>query len=293
MGSKLEFYSLGIVAEDKLETDWEIKVYPMEILPDQKGDLTQNESLSKSVTTNNDGNVSYSVDESKVIKARWLPLFGSNVATAPSVMKGEQVMLINFAGMDLYFWTPVKLDYNLRKKENFIIFLSDKTSIGDTSNEQGYWLAMDTYNKYIKIHTCVNDGEYTTYDFNIRTKDGIVELKDGKGNFIELDSTKDTLTITTLNHFEVNATNTIETNTVDTTHNSEATFVINTKSCTVNAENDATVNTKVATINADDSYTLNTKEDTVNSTNSTINGDSTITCNTSTFTVSSSVCKLN
>lgn len=187
----LEFFSLGVVAEDKLENDWEIDIYPIEILPNVSGKPMEDDEISGSVTDSNDGNYSVSTQRKKIIRARWLPIFGwGNLVTPPCVRKGEEVLILNFGGTPEYYWTLVKLDMNLRKREKWTMFMTNRENIGETKFDEAYYLSWDTYNKFIKWHTSNNDGEFTTYDYLLDTKNGAMEFIDGMNNFFFWDTQK-------------------------------------------------------------------------------------------------------
>lgn len=292
----LNFPFLGMVVNDKEEHSWEIEVYPMEVMPDYTGDLDAPSDVKTQTVDAFGNNLDVQVKKDRKIKCKWLPLFDTaNRVTPPSVRAGETVVVVNFASLDKYFWVNgMYADADLRKLENRIIHLSNKQKGGDATLEQGYYTAMDTYNKFIKLHTSNNDGEYTTYDLEFRTKDGVVKLWDGKNNYIELDSQNDRLTVNTNNEVIVNATNFVQVNTIDTENNSsnsvtinaDNTFTVNTKVATINADDSCTVNTKTATINADDSTTVNTNT-------ATVNADSSATIKTQMCTIDSTMCQIN
>ena len=48
----------------------------------------------------------------------------------------------------------------------------------------------------MKLHTSDNDGELTTYDVLINTKEGVLEIKDGIGNSVLMSSSEGSLTVT-------------------------------------------------------------------------------------------------
>jgi phage baseplate assembly protein gpV len=62
--------------------------------------------------------------------------------------------------------------------------------------ETSYWFEVDTLNKYVKLHTSDNDGELTTYDITLNTKEGSLEIKDGVGNSVLMNSSEGSLTAT-------------------------------------------------------------------------------------------------
>lgn len=198
--SKFNLYSVGYVAKDKIEDSWDVDVYPIEHVPTVTGDPNEQIVLNNITKNINNESLSINVDKSRIITAKWLPISNSNRVTPPDVCKGETVLVYNFAGTDEYFWNTLYAEPDLRKKEKVTYFFSNKTAINDPDYlNKGYYLTVDTFNKYVKLHTADNDGELTTYDIDIDTANGILSLQDGKGNKLELNSDSDTMTID-LNH---------------------------------------------------------------------------------------------
>jgi hypothetical protein len=189
-----ELYSIALVAEDKQEDSMYIKAYPMEILPTHTGSLNTNPNTKSNTKDISGGNTSININKDVVLTAKWLPLNQSNRMTAPDVCKGETIFIYNINGTDRYFWNTAYVEPDLRKREKIIYFWSNKGSIedGDDFMSKGYSLIIDTRNKVIQLHTADNDGEYTTYDLVIDTKEGSFTLVDGKGNKFNLDSKSDT-----------------------------------------------------------------------------------------------------
>lgn len=262
--SKLEFYSLGMVAQDIAENSFEVEVFPMEITTAKGGDLNAPSTANTSSVSSTGEHSNTVVDRNRNIKATWLALGASNRITPPNVSKGETVMIYNYAGTDKYYWVTMDNEMDLRQNEKATFFFSNKKGVvTDGLLEKSYYFTVDCINKFIRLFTNKNDGEYTTWDVSINTEKGVMSIKDGKGNFIELDSSKDKLTITTLKDVEVN-----------------------TKFTVVNSTDKVTVNTKVAEVNASESATLNTKVSTVNASDS-------ATIKTNTCTISSSQCNIN
>lgn len=189
--SKLVFFSLGVVAQDKIKDDLEIYVWPIEISPNMTGDLTENISVSGNVKDASGGITSLAVTKKKYIKATWLPDGVFNRSTAPDVTKGMTVKLFNFAGTADYFWTTIYNETDLAKREKVVHFYSNKQEYtqGDSDlTSKGYTLTVDTYDKYIKVHTADNDGEVCTYDIEIDAANGVLTVKDSMENSIELKS---------------------------------------------------------------------------------------------------------
>ena len=217
--SALTIYSLAYVAKDSIEDNPFIEVYPIEIISDATGKAdavtTQNNT-----TKNIDGkNINVKADKSNTINAKWINIAEANRLTAPNVNKGETVILWKF-GNDRWFWTSFYNEIDLRTREKAIWYFSNKDSITDGSKlNNAYFYAFDTINKFVQIHTDDGDGELTTYDMKIDTKNGIFNIIDGKGNEINLNSDSNTLTHNITNQVVTNATNDVTVNTKTEHHN--------------------------------------------------------------------------
>ena len=227
IGSKLTMYSLAYVAEDYIEDSPYIKAIPIEILSDLTGTAAKDtKEKIKSKDINNE-NIHVVVNKTHVITAKWINLNEPNRLTAPNVCKGETIMLWKYTG-DRYFWTTFYNELDLRKNEKVTYVYSNKADIKDASKlKQVYYWAIDTINKFVRLHTDDNDGEVTTYDMELNTKDGEFILVDGLGNQIKLTSNLGLLTITT-----------------------NVSVVINTTNAFINATGSATVNTPLFTVNS-------------------------------------------
>jgi len=225
--SELRLYSLAYVVEDYIEDDPYLKVLPVEHISDKSGVIGL--SIPGSVVTKDiDGVITNTViNKSDVITAKWINMNEPNRLTAPNIHKGETVILWRYSG-DRYFWTVFYNELDLRKREKATYVYSNKDDIKDASKlKQFYYWTVDTINKFARFHTDDNDGELTTYDIEINTKDGIFVLVDGLGNDIKLTSVDGTLTITTNLNVIVNTVNAIV--------NAAATATINTPLFTVNS----------------------------------------------------------
>lgn len=246
------FYSLGIVTKDKVEGSDIIEVTPIEDLPMELGDLTDNNRVRESSLGNIKGvSKTDKVIGGSVVKAKWTPLSNPNRDNAPDVYRSETVILYRYADTQDYYWSTIFREPKLRGRERVRVSLSNKDPGGDSyDSDTSYWVEFDTRHKHVKIHTSSNDGEPTSYDITLNTKDGIFTFEDELGNSIRLESVP--------GHLEV------------TTENS---ITVNTKRYVLNASESVEINTPNYTLNATDSSEVNTENNTLNATKSTVNGD--------------------
>ena len=223
--SKLHFHSYGVIAEDNPDNDIEVKIFPVEKLYFENGETTvkkgnlDKDELYKPTDLKVIDKVLKVIPEdielrqllpeevlplkkTKYLYADWCGINNPNRYTAPNVCKGEKVIIYRYSNADRYFWDTLGFELNLRKEDHVMDVYSDKPNIDEDNVKAGkdedledtYYILKSPRDKIIKLHTTDKYGEYTTYDITIKTDDGYAELIDGKGNFIKLDSTTDSLT---------------------------------------------------------------------------------------------------
>jgi len=194
--SKFHLYSMGIVAADKDEDGWEIECYPVENMSYRDGNIDDEDVIK---ITNE--NIYLKVDDIVLTKrvtveATWLQLHNTNRITPPNVKKGEQIEIYRYANTDEFFWCTPYYEKDLRRLEKVIHYYGNTTNfMEELNNDNTYWTKIDTINKMVHLHTSDNDGEHTTYDITIDTAAGIMTTLDGKGNYIEFNSSTDTLNV--------------------------------------------------------------------------------------------------
>ena len=233
--SKLKFYSLGTVAENKKPSSKEVEVTPIEEMPMLDGELAPvAHDYSAKATDALGSSYEATVETTTTIKAKWLPIGAGNRITAPDVRRGEMVMLYKFGDTDRYFWTTLNEDLKLRKLETVIYAFSATTNEGAEMNaETFYFIEVSTHRRLITLHTSKDNGEPFGYDIQLDTGNGKLVITDDVGNYVLLDSAqrriqlknidgseydmeKTNLTVNipqkitfNANHFEVNAITTV------------------------------------------------------------------------------------
>lgn len=190
--SKLKFYSLGIVAENKKLSSKEVEVTPIEEMPMLDGELAPVATDYNAKAKDSLGS-SYeaTVEATTTIKAKWLALGGGNRITAPDVRRGEMVMLYKFGDTDKYFWMTQNEDLKLRKLETVIYAFSGTTNEGAEINaDTFYFIEISTHKKLITLHTSKDNGEPFGYDIQLDTNNGKLVITDDVGNYVLLDSSQ-------------------------------------------------------------------------------------------------------
>lgn len=254
--SKLKFYSIGLVAENKKLSSNEIEVTPVEELPMLDGELTSKSTDYKGSAEDSMGrHYASNVKAQVTIKASWLRFGDANRMTSPDVRRGESVMLFQFGDADKYYWMTLKQDSNLRKLETVIWAISATQGESDaTDSTHSYFLEMSSHNKLVHFHTSKANGEPFAYDIQINTKLGAILITDDAGNFISLDSSERRLEMMNGDGSHID---------MDKTH------------LTITTADSITMNTKDFTANAEN-FTVKSTKTTLSSTNTTMTGSSSV-----------------
>ena len=190
-----EYYSSGIVVKDKVVDDNTIMVFPEEKLAQATAVLTPKEKKNTGTKTKSErlreALNNKKIDPKYIIKAHWMPIDNFNRKSAPDVAKGMTVSIYKRKEADEFAWVKHGMETDINVKETVVFTFSNTDKYGEKLSEKNtYNFLVDTRQKKIRLRTSVNDGELTSYDFDIDTKKGYVRLLDGKGNFFRLDSAK-------------------------------------------------------------------------------------------------------
>lgn len=190
--SKLKFYSLGTVAENKLLSSKEVEVTPIEEMPMLDGELVPaTTDYSAKAVDNLGSSYEATVQATTTIKAKWLPIGAANRTTPPDVRRGEMVMLYKFGDTDRYFWATLNEDLKLRKLETVIYAFSATTNESAEMNSQTfYFIEISTHKKLITLHTSKDNAEPFGYDIQLDTGNGKLVITDDVGNYVLLDSSQ-------------------------------------------------------------------------------------------------------
>jgi len=196
--SALRLYSLGIVIEAKQRGSDQIKCSPMERLPLQSGDMTQNTRVYQTSIPDAAGiKRSSAVTGSNHVVAKWMPSGQDNRMTAPDVQPGETVSIYRFADTDEYYWTTTFREPSLRKLETILTAACGLPGAGSFDKDSAYWTEVSTHDGHIQIHTSQANGEPYGYDILIDTATGRLTITDSIQNTIILDSVTSTAAVTT------------------------------------------------------------------------------------------------
>lgn len=190
--SKLRFYSLGIVAENKKLGSKHVEVTPTEEMPMLDGELAPVSTDYKAKAVDNlDSSYETTVETTSTINALWLPIGAANRISAPDVRRGEHVILYKFGDTDQYFWNTLNDDIKLRKLETVIYAFSATTNeAAEVNGKTYYFIEISTHKKLITLHTSKDNGEPYGYDIQLDTNNGKLVITDDVGNYVLLDSSQ-------------------------------------------------------------------------------------------------------
>ena len=197
--SKLEIFSLGIVAKDKVRGSDIISVYPVETLPIANGNVISINKNYKANLPDLSGTQNQGQIQSKVIlQATWLALECGNQNSAPDLYANESVLLWRYAEVETYYWQSLFREPTLRRLEDILYIYGGTKEYGvELSRKNSYWMEVNTFEGNIKLHTSTSNKEKIGYDIELDGLNGIMTINDNKGNTVVLSSSDDDLTITT------------------------------------------------------------------------------------------------
>lgn len=191
-------YSIGYVAENKPRNDSVCYIVPVEartaidgavevdpVVEDQKWNDPEGRQNETKTTSSN------------TLACHWLPI-ESNRATPPDVVKGEKVLIYRSADDDNgYYWTTTGLNSDLRMEETIIWM------VGATKSKSGYGkdfskaysFTISGHDKHITLMSSKGNGEPFKYTFQLNTAAGQVTLSDDIGNYFNMTSANNQLTL--------------------------------------------------------------------------------------------------
>ena len=195
--SKFVLRSIGYAAQNKTLDSVALEVFPAEMLPFTDGEITS--FLDNHTHTGVDGSgKSYSskMQTGNSVKAYWLA-FGSNRMTPPDIRRGERVLVYQYADDDKYYWKETGLDDNLRRLET-VVYAFSATKDESTrvlTPDNSYMLVVSTHQKQITLTTSKANGEPFKYTFQFDLNAGNVVLQDDVGNFVQMTSKTNNVTM--------------------------------------------------------------------------------------------------
>lgn len=182
-GLKLVF--IGVVAVDKKPSEELIKVYPVERLSFEVGDIKDEDVETEAVAVNIDGvSAKATIKRNSVMEiSKWFPNGDDGRQTPPDVVNGETVKVYRFRDSEVYFWSTMFREVKLRRLEHVAYAFSNlekgRNAFGLDSS---YGNIFSTRDKYIKIWTSTSNGEKYKYEFKIDTERSLYYMVDNIKN---------------------------------------------------------------------------------------------------------------
>ena len=186
---------LGIITEPTQRWNQrEFRIYIPELSPFHEGDISP-EHVNIPVSIKNVGTKTKECKDIKVTKTVKADYFGVETSrSVPTMVKGQQVLVINFANTSKYYWIPLERDDDLRTFERIRISCANVASINKSpiedpndmearkarlTDDNTYFLEIDTRDKKrILISTSGSDGETWRYFFKMDPEERSVEIWD-------------------------------------------------------------------------------------------------------------------
>lgn len=178
----------GTATEDKGKDSVTINVYSPELTPAATGRLATATS-DESITLQDEDGVSSTSTATVAnhITAIWWG--ASNRAYPPDVVKGEEVIIRQYANSNVYYWESIGRNDSLRTTETDRWRIADSTTrIKEMTDDNSYFIEMTSDKKNIRIHTAKGNGEAFTYDIYIDAENNRIYIGDDVGNNMLLES---------------------------------------------------------------------------------------------------------
>lgn len=180
----------GIAVEDRASKSRKLKVYLRELTPFAGGDISDKTQNEQYTTVDADGNKTPgTVSTTNCVVADYFGL-STNSAFPPDIVAGEQVIVLQYADEDNYYWMAGGRDDNLRKGELARWAISDDMAASKELTESNtYFVELDTkIAKRIRIHTSKSNGEAFGYDIVIDAANSNLNITDDAGNSFSIES---------------------------------------------------------------------------------------------------------
>lgn len=193
--SKLRFYSLGLVSTDKELGSHLIHVIPIEVVPFTTGPTSAVDSTQKvHGKLPNGSGYSVSLNMQNTIQATWMPM-GSNRITSPDVVRNEQVLIWQYGDTDVYYWSPLGRDDDLRLLETVVWGIAAREDDSEPLQPgvNMYTIEASSHGRHITLRTTSGNGEPYEYTVQINTGDGSIHIADNNDNIIQLISESGTI----------------------------------------------------------------------------------------------------
>lgn len=181
---------VGRAADDLVVDTVNLNVIVPQLLPAAAGKVESGESSVVVETLRPDGTPEQArVKTANTITATFVGK--SNMRYPPMVRRGEQVLVYQFNGSDVYFWDSMGRDPELRTVDKLRIEVAAKTKLNEElTDDNAYFLEIDTITQHVQLKTSSVNGEKARYVLDLNPGEGNCQLGDDKGNSVSIDSVK-------------------------------------------------------------------------------------------------------
>ena len=179
--TQIDFYSYGIVGEDKQPNSPWVEAIPIEINFSKPTDVQATEHSTDRTFTSANATDHVTSTEGNTIPAKWWK-FNSYQVTPPDVKKGDEIIIYRLGETDIYFWEDLN-SANVKTTVNVIYAFpadGENQMMDDLSN--AYVLQVSSVEKMIQIRTSMANGEGAAFNFQFNLRDGTHQCTDQKGN---------------------------------------------------------------------------------------------------------------
>ena len=208
---------IGIMVESTASKNqrW-FNIFVPEFLPTKIGDVS-NETGAFDVSLKNVLTDKTEKSQTNISATIYADYFGAILTShdVPTMYRGMQVLVLNYASTDKWYWLPLERDDNYKTFEHVRVYCADeaKTNKGEgerddiesrkkgLTDDNTYFVEIDTkYAKHVMISTAASDGEEWRYFFKIDAEAHTVELWDNcvdgsqPNNTFKLESRPDPVT---------------------------------------------------------------------------------------------------
>lgn len=190
-------YGKGIAAENLDFTSHSLEIALTELYATSHGEMTSKYEEAE-ITGEDSAGTAYAgkVKTTRTITAKWLSNNGNRI-TAPSIRRGESVVVWATADHDEFRWTETGDESHHRNSEVVVFgFRASKDYAKKPSlKEDMYVLEVNTERGFVSFNTSAARGEHTTTALYFDLLSGIFSYTDGKSNRILVDAVNSLLTL--------------------------------------------------------------------------------------------------
>ncbi|EEC1560736.1 hypothetical protein ACQYVB_001369 [Salmonella enterica subsp. enterica serovar Chester] len=190
--SSVDFFSIGIVAEDKPRGTDRVKVIPIETNFANPTVVQSVSSTAEKVHDTGGATDNLTIKTGNTITAKWWK-FNSNRINSPDVKREDYVILLRLGQTDIYFWIDLNFA-NVKRLEDAVYAWSadpENQMADDLSN--AYVLNVSTIDKHVTLRTSMVNGEKAAWLFQFDNANGSWQCVDHKGNKYYINSVEDDL----------------------------------------------------------------------------------------------------